>query len=120
MQELRNEVVELKTQAVLISSEMFVDLKDELSLNKLREGLYKICDNLSIIAYFRRQDIWRESFYSQEIKAAESRLKKEFRETVYDSKQLTWLFYDKFLQRWQSYFPDAKIIPRIYDRNNLP
>ena len=106
---------------IILSSEVFMHIRFPDSYEKLKNFLNKITKDLTIIVYFRRQDIWHESSYSQVIKDYFIKESVSFNSSVSHSKSLTWLlFFDKFLSRWQAAFPNAQIIPRIYDRKLFP
>jgi len=116
-------ISELKNKealSLLISCESFMHLQNEY-LIQLKNFLYEIVDNLSIIVYLRRQDLWCESSYLQVAKVKHG-FKNSFNVSVrYTLENLEWLLnYYRFLKNWQKAFPDAQIIPRIYDKKLFP
>ena len=110
---LKEEVENKNAKGVIIDSEYFMSSNPEL----VRKFLVFITTDINIIAYFRRQDLWAEQNYSQNIKTYTLKQTKlsEFLSTL----QSLYNYYN-FLTRWQSAFPEAKIIPRIYDRKLFP
>ena len=121
MDQMKKEIDETKPEKVVISSEAFMHYKDEPILEKFSHSLNSLFEEIYILVYLRRQDLWKESSYSQVVKDYGVRVKRIFKESAGYSKELDWLLmYDKFLSRWKTFFPKAKIIPRIYDRKALP
>ena len=118
--DLKVEILKTNPEIVIISSEVFDNIQDSHSFNRLKKGLNDIFNDMSIIVYFRRQDLLIESFYSQAIKHWSVKEKADFKTFVNRHKvQSNLLNYDIFLERWNKSFPEAKIIPRIYDRKKF-
>ncbi|MFN3472043.1 MAG: hypothetical protein ACK4ZR_05525, partial [Aquificaceae bacterium] len=121
MDQLKREMDEAKPEEVVISSEAFMHYKDEPVLEKFSLTLNELFEEIYILVYLRRQDLWQESSYSQVIKDYSMRVKVIFKKSVEYSKTLNWLLmYDSFLNRWKTFFPKANITPRIYDKKELP
>lgn len=119
--QLRQEINYKRPEVVVISSEAFMQLESEDSFNKLRYSFNSLFGEVYIIVYLRRQDLWIESAYLQQIKDWSVRESSHFDAFLSQYLQKESLLrYDKFLKKWQLYFPEAKIIPRIYDTKNFP
>jgi hypothetical protein len=86
----------------LASAEIMAELFHQLHLNVTK-----------IIVYFRRQDLYAASGYSQDVKAlGQSKPFDKLGDTAY-TKDLCW---NIMVQRWRRYFPGACIKARNYDR----
>lgn len=122
MDDLKQELNNKKPERIIISSEAFMHINDKINLKKLYNSLKEIANKINIIVYFRRQDLWLESSYIQVVKDYNTRHSESFKFSIkYAINDLEWLLnYDKFLQNWIEAFPDAELVPRIYDRKNFP
>jgi len=120
-QNLKYELEKQQPEAVILSSEFFMQFRGEY-LVRLKDFIFNLFDNLKIIVYLRRQDQWFESSYIQSVKAYSSRIFNEFKFSAKMAPiDLEWLLdYYKLLSRWKQAFPEAEIIPRIYDRKLFP
>lgn len=107
---------------LIISSETFMQIKDKNSYIKLKNFIEQLhVAKVEIIVYFRRQDLWHESSYLQVMKDGSIKTTPFKLSNKYSLNYLGWLLeYDQFLERWQSAFPEARIIPRIYYKRLLP
>jgi len=104
--EIKKEATEKKAQRILLSSENF-SVVNPAELKKVLVG-----EDVSIVVYLRRQDLWLESSYKQAIKMGFSY---PFSNLV--RKPPGFLFFHSFLNRWSLHF---KIFPRIYDKKLFP
>lgn len=99
--------------AIILSSEGFFFLNKEKLLDFNKSLKLKVTD---IICYIRRQDLFVDTLYRQNVKY--DKLTRPFKE--YYTDYLSILKYDHLLSNWKQVFPEAKIIPRIYDRKLFP
>lgn len=107
---------------LIISSESFMHIKDEESYSNLNKLIHNFnFAKVKILVYLRRQDIWQESSWIQVLKTMIIKTTPFRYSCRYSVYHLDWLLrYDYLLKRWHSAFPEAQIIPRIYDRNLFP
>jgi len=115
---LYKEIENYNPKIVILSSEAFMHYKENTYIKKLMDLLKEITSDVSVVVYFRRQDLWVESSYLQVIKTGQIKVT-PFKDSVNHAKNfLNWLLkYDEFLSRWKVY---ANIIPRIYDKKLFP
>ncbi|MFN3291795.1 MAG: hypothetical protein ACK410_15560, partial [Acinetobacter sp.] len=117
--DLINEIERERPEVLLLSSEYFQTITPEL----VKTFMLKITKDIKIILYIRRQDLWLESNYSQMVKTKHQNkiTFKGFLAKLINAKRIDNLYnYSNFLSRWQEAFPEAEIIPRIYDRKLFP
>jgi|GEM_PF-854995 len=125
-QQIFDEISEHQPKVVILSCEDFFHFTQE----KIYEfkDLYDF-PVTNVICYIRRQDLAAESMYRQNVKAEVTKLTKHFTEytTGKISKyikdtvsEIHKLNYYTLLSNWKQAFPEAKIIPRVYDRKLFP
>ena len=103
---------------IVISSEDFISLDKDLILKFKEYYNFPITD---VICYIRRQDLAVESIYRQIVKDPISSHKGTFKGYILkDDWKINRLDYYTLLSNWKEAFPEARIIPRIYDRKLFP
>lgn len=96
VQKLREEISATTPQKVFISSEAFVCTEE---IEKLKCQLEPLAEEVKIVCFLRRQDLWTESAFVQRYKTA--RIPYDFHRHVRDGECVD---YDAFLQTWESAF----------------
>lgn len=118
--ELISEIKEINLAKIIISSEFLSNLTEE-DIETIKKQLCQYLEFQSkIIIYSRRQDITIESLYSQNIKTFETKEKRILKDYLNQIWINTLLNYYNLLSSWQEAFPEAQIIPRVYDRTLFP
>jgi len=112
---LMEEIRLLKPKIVILSSENF-SLFNKEKIIKFKKLFDLPVDY--IICYLRRQDLMVESDYRQVVKAYDSKLSDHF--VKYINRWVERGNYYALLSNWREVFPEAEIIPRIYDRKLFP
>jgi hypothetical protein len=96
---------------VLVLSSEYFSIASPDSLAKLLHQL--AIDVVKIVVYFRRQDLYVASGYSQDVKAlGQARPFDRLGDTAYTKD----LFWDIMVDRWHRSFPGASVKARNYDR----
>ena len=106
---VRREIDESSCGNILLSCEGFFKFEDEFieQLAQLTDGY-----DVRILVFFRRQDLWLESAFSQVIKANVHSKGMEFNEFVHlRAKQLD---YYNLVKRWERYFGYGNVLPLLY------
>lgn len=108
------------SETVLLSSESFsVSTSTPDKLNELKESF----DEITIIAYLRRQDLWLESVYRQLVKVERIKITETFNDWVdrfllnpHDLYSCNWM---ELLSGWSSVFGINNIIVRPYEKSQF-
>ncbi len=101
-------------ETIVFTSEQMTRLRRPGELERLR-NLLDFGHDIKIIVYFRRQDEYYVSEYSQEIKGGKTKPMKIDGEIVNPA----IYNYDVFLSNWARVFPRENIIVRPYERCQL-
>lgn len=118
MQELNNINISDFPNSMIFSCENYSVINPELLVSDIYEFSDKIrLSEIIVIIYLRRQDKWLEAAYSQHVKGG---YYTDFKSFTANSLKRNDLYYWDILNRWRKAFPEAKIVPRIYDRKLFP
>jgi len=110
---LKNEINQSESNVVVISSEHFSNVVELESLIKLRQFFIEIgIENILIVCFFRRQDLWLESAFSQEYKIGTV----DFNILSSLRPRVDILDYNLFLSPWESIFGIGNISVNILDK----
>lgn len=101
--------------AFVASNENLIGAQDD-DVARLGALLKTVFDEVTIIAYLRRQDEFSVSKYSSELKSGSS---KTMLETMEKHKNVHYLKYDTVLDRWASVFGKENVVPRIFAKDRL-
>jgi len=115
-EQILDEIYETSPEIVILSSEDFFHYTKDMIYEFKRVYRFPITE---ILVYIRRQDLLANSLYRQSVKDEYERSFRTFQEYI-QSPIMTNLYYYELLSYWKSVFPEAKIIPRIYDRKLFP
>jgi len=119
LQSLLDEVKSYAPKRILLSSEEF-DMLKKAEILKFKETIEHFGLELEkIICYIRRQDLAVESIYREAVKN-HIRYKDTFDISILVNWMKEALDYNSLLYNWKQVFPEAEIIPRIYDRKLFP
>jgi hypothetical protein len=73
-------------------------------------------DEYKVVVFLRRQDLWLESLYNEDIKGGYTWCNfKDFEKYYFNS-----LYYDKQLRIWEEIFGKENIIVKVYEKSQLP
>ncbi len=113
-EEVATEISLRPSGKILLSSEIF-SLIDAV---KIRDALRFLSDHsLKIVVYFRRQDRYAEAFFKQRIKNGRSIM--PFEQFLNSRMGLKITDYNAILKDWADAFPNAEIVPRLYERDRF-
>lgn len=119
-EKIAQEAKKNEIRKIILSSEFFSNLKME-DIYIIKSELTKHFSFIPVvIIYIRRQDIAIESLYKQVTKTYETREKRNFHSYLSQDWIRSFLNFAEILSQWQQVFPEAQIIPRIYDRKLFP
>lgn len=103
---------------ILITSELFHSrLRDQESIDKLRDFLTSVFDEITIVCYLREQSSLASSFYSTRIKAGSTDSLEDFVNGI--SAENHYYNYKIFLDKWSRAFGADNLAIRIFDRSKL-
>lgn len=114
-EEIKHSQTTHPTATLLLSSEMFALLPPD----RFKEALPQIAPmQKRVVIYLRRQDTYAEAFYKQRLK--NGRISKPFSAFLDSDECRRITNYPDLLHSWKRSFPEADIVPRIYDREQFP
>lgn len=99
---------------LLMSTEMISEFQDYASLAKLK----KIAPCIKVIIYFRRQDTYIESAYSESVKGG-TFLGSSIFEFIELQDRFGALDYKKICEKWSDVFGKENVIVRAYERGQF-
>ena len=112
---LRNELANVNADSVIMSNEHCASRLILLSeINRLRDMLSKLFDNITIIFYIRQQESCLISNYSTAIKTGYTKLLQTPEEFA---KMKNMYDYNHIISKWEKFFGLENINIRIFDRN---
>lgn len=84
-------------------------------------GLAEVFD-VRIVFTLRRQDLWLESWWSQNIKGQwnPDLAHKDFASFIRDRAQFHWIAYDNYITRLEKTFGRENIILNVFERSEMP
>jgi len=108
MNELMIEIDKTKCNNILLSSECF-----HLYNNANFKKIFSECFNIKIICYLRRQDLFVESIFGQNVRDIVFKEKKSFGEFVKSKEES--LFYLRELEKWEVLARPENFFVRVYE-----
>jgi hypothetical protein len=117
-EDFKKELVDSNCNTIIISSEHFHSRYNDVKLIlKLKNFLYEIFDEVTIVCYFREQNSLALSSYSTGLKNAESRSAEEFMMNINSDDE----FYNhlRIADKWALVFGIENCIYRIFDKSLL-
>ena len=106
VQKLTEETAPYET--ILLSSEMFESIEsDELF------SLKQLAENIKVILYLRRQDLYLESLYSTYVKG------RGYKKKISEFLNEMDVSYSDLCDKWAGYFGKGNLIVRIYDNSRF-
>ena len=111
---LSEEIRLSKPKAVILSCETFSLLKKTEDLYNSLKGLD--FEDIYVVVYLRRQDLWFESSYKQVIKTGE--YSGPFNK-IPNATHMEVIDYNRLLAKWTTFVPPKNIYIKIYDRRIL-
>ncbi|WIY26304.1 hypothetical protein [Parasedimentitalea psychrophila] len=113
-QEIAAQAAKRPNGKILLSSEIF----SLIEASKIRAALPFLSDYpLKIIVYLRRQDRYAEAFFKQRIKNGRNVMPFDQFLTSRLGRSIT--DYNRLLDGWADCFPQAEIMPRLYQRDRF-
>jgi len=113
---LRNEIKSFKGHSVLLSSEhLYIKLKDEAEIIRLKKLFSGICEDIKVVVYLREQSELLVSNYTTSIRNSKktriSSIQEFSNNDLYD--------YNYRLKKWEDVFGLDNIILKIYDKKKF-
>ena len=112
--EIAAETAKDPNRELLFSSEIFA-LLDPAKFKEAMGGLEGHA--LTIVVYLRRQDQYAEAFYKQRVKNGRNLV--PFGAFLQSRVGRRITNYVRLLDQWQAAYPNARLLPRVYDRKRL-
>jgi hypothetical protein len=102
----------------IVLSDEDISLRDNLDV---LEGLKEHC-NVKVIFSMRRQDIWLESWYFQNIKWQWNAMLSHctFDEFLAQREAFHWIHYDRYIQMLEDTFGAENILLSVFERDQMP